>query len=404
MSTDFGRLCGPGTKPFWEGMVNDQYAGWLVLNTVSSALLLMMFGFQMQNPGGRGAKQFMQLTLIVVMLVVLDSLPNAFRGQAGAGLALSKIGNWGVFAFDPLCFLASIRYVDCYVQNEGSPDRKYFIIPGHVFCVVNFVLVTVSVLAGWRWFYYYEGTEYFRGFLFTPRALLLMVMCIMVEVYIIYYRYNISKVFKIALCSLPALSLAGTLLQIVLPGLSVGYAFTAFACLLLLVLVQRNDSSMDYLTGVMNRRGLENVMKREFEAVDVMGTFAAVMVDVDFFKEINDNHSHQLGDNVLAEVAGLLRRAGGNNAEIGRYGGDEFMMIVHVNDPRLLQEIVDRVRAGLAEINSSGRYPFEISLSLGYSVFDKEKTPTLQAFQKLVDSLMYEEKKIHHQERGVEVR
>ncbi|MBI3686034.1 MAG: GGDEF domain-containing protein [Actinobacteria bacterium] len=98
----------------------------------------------------------------------------------------------------------------------------------------------------------------------------------------------------------------------------------------------------DPLTGLLNRRGF----------FDRAGAFGAgrdllvISVDIDDFKQVNDRFGHSVGDDVLREVAGMLSRAAGEDALVGRLGGDEFIAVVDGAD----QDAVGRVRAGLASL------------------------------------------------------
>lgn len=106
----------------------------------------------------------------------------------------------------------------------------------------------------------------------------------------------------------------------------------------------------DSLTGLGNRRALTNTMRRflgrggaERRAVGVL------LLDLDYFKQINDRYGHLAGDAVLREVADRLIRAVPEQAIIGRWGGEEFILLFERIDLAEAQTIAERVRAGLAD-------------------------------------------------------
>ena len=116
---------------------------------------------------------------------------------------------------------------------------------------------------------------------------------------------------------------------------STGILLLASGLLVLLIVVQRavaesqHLSSIDPLSGLLNRRGFEDQAQLLFARADHMGLpVSAIMLDLDQFKRVNDRHGHQTGDRVLAEFAALLRGAAPAAAVVGRMGGEEFALLI----------------------------------------------------------------------------
>ena len=101
----------------------------------------------------------------------------------------------------------------------------------------------------------------------------------------------------------------------------------------------------DAVTNIYNRRGFFEIGKREIERSHRFGRpLSAIMFDIDYFKEINDQHSHAVGDRILRSIAD---RIGKNIREIdvfGRYGGDEFTILLPETDLFLATNIAERLR------------------------------------------------------------
>lgn len=90
-------------------------------------------------------------------------------------------------------------------------------------------------------------------------------------------------------------------------------------------------SATDELTGLRNRRHVERALRIEFMRAERYGTpLAAIMADVDHFKEVNDRHGHAAGDRVLREVAAVLSTGLRETDVVGRYGGEEFLLLLQV--------------------------------------------------------------------------
>ncbi|HWR03346.1 MAG TPA: diguanylate cyclase [Humidesulfovibrio sp.] len=104
-------------------------------------------------------------------------------------------------------------------------------------------------------------------------------------------------------------------------------------------------SVTDRLTGLANRRKLEASLQSELLRARRYGkTFSVIMLDVDRFKTINDTHGHQTGDTVLVQLAELLRRNARETDIVGRWGGEEFLIICPETNLMLVTALAERYR------------------------------------------------------------
>jgi diguanylate cyclase (GGDEF)-like protein len=142
----------------------------------------------------------------------------------------------------------------------------------------------------------------------------------------------------------------------------------------------------DPLTGAFNRRA---VIERT-EAHLREGSVALIVIDIDHFKRINDEHGHPAGDVVIVEIVKRMRSVAPDEAEIGRVGGEEFTVVVPRMDLRNAGELAERMRAQVAATPfavSSGR---TVTASFGVS-----HTPTGGSFTDAygdADTALYEAK------------
>ena len=113
---------------------------------------------------------------------------------------------------------------------------------------------------------------------------------------------------------------------------------------------------IDYDTGLLNRRGIEEALPKSVANADRYGLIAfAAMIDLDDFKDINSEHGHAAGDSVIRAVTkrmkGLLRRTD----ECGRTGGDEFMAVFTCRNADEAIQVVDRIRNGVSRPVTLGK-------------------------------------------------
>ena len=155
----------------------------------------------------------------------------------------------------------------------------------------------------------------------------------------------------------------------------------------LLVLAER-----DSLTGLLNRRAMEQSMRDILENTLTCGTSLAVlMLDMDNFKGINDTFGHAMGDRALVALADVLR-ASTRSADItSRWGGDEFFVILVRSDRDVVERVAERIRAGAAalKILPDGR---RINLSIGATL--SRPDDTLDLIFKRADEALYASKSV----------
>lgn len=124
----------------------------------------------------------------------------------------------------------------------------------------------------------------------------------------------------------------------------------------------------DGLTGLSNRRHLEEFMRKAFSAAQEHATaLSVVLLDIDHFKAVNDRFSHATGDKVLQAVADLMREHINPDELAGRFGGEEFVLVLHAN-PRDTYERAEKLRAAIQNHEwASIAAGLEVTLSLGWS-------------------------------------
>ncbi len=129
-------------------------------------------------------------------------------------------------------------------------------------------------------------------------------------------------------------------------------------------------STTDGLTGLLNRRALNEMLEHEINRSARYGTDVSVILcDIDRFKQINDTYGHAAGDRALTAVAGLLQRTVRRSDVIGRYGGDEFMIILPGASLDGAEDLAEKVRQAVQELDLAldGRGPLRLSVSIGVS-------------------------------------
>ncbi len=122
------------------------------------------------------------------------------------------------------------------------------------------------------------------------------------------------------------------------------------------------------------------------------------MIDVDYFKEINDTFGHHVGDEALKDVARVILLSKPDKATAIRFAGDEFIILLRKSSEDNIRQVVRDIRDELKLFNENEGRQYELSLSIGYTLYDPDKDNSDSFFKKMDDN-MYEEKKLKHSER-----
>ncbi len=150
----------------------------------------------------------------------------------------------------------------------------------------------------------------------------------------------------------------------------------------------------DALTGVYNRHYFNDLISAEIaRARRYTHPLGLLMIDVDRFKQINDQFGHETGDSVLREIAATLSATLRESDIIVRYGGDEFLVILTEPDAEI-EAVAERVRAAICDNDVLGRSgDLEVSVSVGSVWWHPDNGTAFEEALAIVDERMYEDKR-----------
>ncbi|BDB19230.1 diguanylate cyclase (GGDEF)-like protein [Pseudomonas sp. BIGb0381] len=150
----------------------------------------------------------------------------------------------------------------------------------------------------------------------------------------------------------------------------------------------------DVLTGILNRRAILDQFSTELERARRDGSSLAVaMVDIDHFKHINDRYGHLAGDEVIRHCANHLTLRIRHSDSIGRYGGEEFLILLPSTNTEGAVAVLDELRASLAE--SPAQYDktkISLRISIGVCCVVPTEGDTTASLLTIADSALYEAK------------
>ncbi|WP_052014826.1 diguanylate cyclase [Desulfovibrio sp. X2] len=150
----------------------------------------------------------------------------------------------------------------------------------------------------------------------------------------------------------------------------------------------------DHLTGLPNRAIFMERLEKEIKrAGRYGGSFAVMLVDLDNFKEINDEHGHIIGDVVLKAIGKRLTRALRDSDTVARFGGDEFTLVLpEVADDESARAIIGKIDAEIALPVRARNLGLAVGVSVGYAIYPRDGA-TGDELISLADMRMYEAKR-----------
>ena len=157
-------------------------------------------------------------------------------------------------------------------------------------------------------------------------------------------------------------------------------------------IAQRSQATIDPLTGLLNRRSLSDRVAQLTEQARVMGdgtSLALVTGDIDHFKQVNDTHGHQRGDDVLRDVAYLIRKTVRRFELVYRMGGEEFLVLLPGHDLAEAGRVAERIRIAVEHGRPGG---VDVTISLGAVEFGTDGSD-LHSLLARADAALYTAKR-----------
>ena len=153
------------------------------------------------------------------------------------------------------------------------------------------------------------------------------------------------------------------------------------------------SANTDPLTGLYNRKYLvESINKINSQASRVKLDFGVLMVDIDFFKKVNDTYGHDVGDNAIKILADSLRETTRNSDILVRFGGEEFIILLYDCKEEAISEVAEKIRLNfMSKIIPAGYETISKTISIGSSTFPND-SKDLDDCIKFADLALYNAK------------
>ena len=235
--------------------------------------------------------------------------------------------------------------------------------------LVGMAALIISNLWTHRMFVIDEGETYMRSGLFQVEMALLVAVTTAMAVKLLVRRQNetdpIKRSHMMLVASFPLCLIVAWALTFVGEGLPIICVTITIELLCLFMGTSTQQISMDKLTQVNNRQNLLGFL--DYKLLNHDEKIFLLMMDLDYFKTINDTYGHLEGDDALIRAAQALKIACGDfkrRPYIARYGGDEFIVVIESSKPEA-EALIARIRETLSGLNDQAKRPYTLAFSIG---------------------------------------
>ncbi len=337
-------------------------------------------------------RYFLGLVLVNALLLTTEILLEWFSGRpVWGGRTLMLTVTFLYYFLHPVpgaLWILYIRSLIIEAKRASWLGRILFFLPVYV----NAVFSIISLFGNFT-FYIDDHNLYHRGryfYLLIVAGFFYPVLSILL---IIFRQRQIRRREARSLLTFAIPPIIGGILQSIFYGTIMLWIAVSISILIVFLDIQNKIVLSDHLTGLANRRQFDRYLDAYFSNTRNRHLLGGIMIDLNYFKKINDVYGHELGDRALEAAAAVLRNSMRKEDLVARYGGDEFVVLVEVQGYADLEQIAQRIQVNLDQYNALARYPFQLSFSMGYDVLDIRTGLTKRAFIKLLDDKMYAAKR-----------
>jgi len=318
------------------------------------------------------------LTIFIEMLAILmtpDQYYFAYWFNVIAYIGSPVIAySWAVYIFS--------------ISNKSRKKFVTFMIIASIPAIINSILLVLNPITH-KHFTLDADLVFTRGPFFYILAGAAGLYMLIALILIVINRSELGRVNTRKLLAFTALPIIGATLQVLFYGIYALWICLAFAIMAVYLNIQNTELSIDYLTKVNNHRALVQFLESKIESKS-RRSFSAFMMDIDWFKSINDTFGHDVGDRALKDIANMLKSLFGNRGFICRFGGDEFVVVM--NDITSQQAVIETIDQALDLYNAMND-DYTLSLSIGTYDCDTSSGITCDGLLKILDERMYEAKR-----------
>ncbi len=340
----------------------------------------------------RSHKVFLGLVLSILLLLVLEIVTRKVNGLSYEwAFYLNNVSNVLLYIVNPFPTLFWLFYFHIQIHDEESK------MPGYVRFFIFLVIIHafLAILSPfWGIFFHVDRFNiYHRGQYYFITAILDNCSILIPLLILPFHRREISAFRFFILLIFPLIPGIAGIIQIIDYNLTTIWSSTTLSILLVFVNLQNRLVNQDHLTGLANRRQIDHYLSTRIREAACGESFSLLMIDLDGFKKINDQFGHVVGDEALETTAAIISSTLRKDDFVGRYAGDEFIIVLSGVDKESVEATVNRLKKAAENFNLHGEKVYGLKFSIGYYIYDSGNPETLKELTDKIDAHMYLDKR-----------
>ena len=367
-------------------------------NSIIGLILVVIMLYYVLGKGGKRQAHdslFIQMIFSALVLSLLKICMDLLSGRVFPGShSMNTIVVSSLFFLLPLPGFFYFLYIDQLDKKwEKVPARLGFLasIPVSIHCIIVLINLSNGML-----FSITANNTYARG-KYTYLVLAINVLYLVGgHVQSLYHQVVQGKKTSFPILLFPYCIVIAAIIQAYIEGIEVVLITFSLTLLITFLHIQNTHASRDFLTSLYNRSVGEECLRYLFLHTGKQKVLGGMLMDIDCFKEVNDQYGHELGDRCLRSFAQLLRKSFSRSWLICRYGGDEFLLLREMSCAKEMDEELLKFKENLEDFNGLRELPFELRVSVGKGVSDEDACRDSATFLKILDERMYLSKKYYH--------
>lgn len=348
---------------------------------ILSGLVIFLFGIYAVSVLDKKSliNKIYTLSLILGLLLILVEFLSNMLMEAKTGLVWNRVFVFLLYFLTPVFYYIFLKFICSYFQtpfkmgNTARPLFKFLVLLNFIIGLIYSIKVDLS------------SNVYF-GFI---------IPLITSQIFLIYSLYvliiNKKMLLRCEYSYIMAICAATNLIifaQLFFSQTRFILCSTTFTVIMMFILIQQRELYRDSLTGTRNRvvlrRCLDSYVKRPTESLSV------IMIDLDYFKEINDSYGHNEGDYALKTFARILQKVFTDKGIVIRTGGDEFIILVFDLSYSKVNDLVTKMDRMVDKYNIRCGKPYMLKYSYASGTYNNDMS--IDQFIHEVDMKMYSNK------------
>ena len=363
----------------------------IIVNSTGIVCLLFLIASKLVNKTTKRVGEYLLNAMIVFTIgnLAMEITTFLIDGLPGRGIhVLQYIANALLIFGATMTGYLWCLFVEFKIRHSLKWVHRIAVVLA-IPVVCNFIFVVLDCFGAGLLFSVSEKNVYTRG---NFAWLSYIYICLyflysIVVVYVAKHKGNQIQFFPVYTFVLPCV--LGTIVQAVKYGVATGWFSVVIAILLLEMQLQREESFVDELSGLYNRKYLEFFYKQVRMKKDTQ--VYGIMMDLNLFKKINDTYGHTVGDDAIRTVSRLLSQWAEITDTVIRFAGDEFIILCLDRSQDEVTAFMERIRENLIAYNETEKKPYELSFSMGCAKHMGENQ-NLDDFLRDMDQMMYQDK------------